>query len=406
LPALLFAATGNLSPVAILVFAALYGTMLAITAKLSTVFRQSGGAQLYAQHAFGPVVGFQVGWFVVAGSMAGASASLHVMVSYLAAVLPVFDDPVIRLATMAVAAVTIFAISASGAVRAIETIALGTILKLGPILILIGVGLATNGVPTDITLPTFSAFESVALLLAFAFSGCDIAVNAAGEAKNPRKTLMPALFANLAMVAVFYALVQLAYSASAPDASNADIPLAAMGTSLLGPTGALMVSIAAIFSTATLALNLFFVVPRILFGMGRRGLLPHVFAYVSPRFQSPVVAIGFFAAFVAAFALSGTFEVLAELLVSVEQLGFLVTIGSLIVMWRRNDAGLRETMDFRWAIIIPIATAYVIWLLLQLNANSVFYTGGMIVVGTALYLASNVSAVRQEGIDLPETRSL
>ncbi|MEL6487168.1 MAG: hypothetical protein AAFQ13_08495, partial [Pseudomonadota bacterium] len=127
---------------------------------------------------------------------------------------------------------------------------------------------------------------------------------------------------------------------------------------------------------------------------------------VSPRFQSPVVAIGFFAAFVAAFALSGTFEVLAELLVSVEQLAFLVTIGSLIVMWRRNDAGLRETMDFRWAIIIPIATAYVIWLLLQLNANSVFYTGGMIVVGTALYLASNVSAVRQEGIDLPETRAL
>ena len=81
LPALLFAAAGSFSPIAILVFACLYGTMLAVTAKLSTVFRQSGGAQLYAQHAFGPAVGFQVGWFAVAGSMAGASASLHVMVS-------------------------------------------------------------------------------------------------------------------------------------------------------------------------------------------------------------------------------------------------------------------------------------------------------------------------------------
>lgn len=405
LPAMLFAAAGNFSPIAILLFACLYGTMLAIIAKLSTVFRQSGGAQLYAQHAFGPAVSFQVGWFAVAGSMAGASASLHVMVSYLAAVFPVFDDPVIRLATMAFAIVTFFAISASGAVRAIEAIAVGTVLKLAPILILIAVGLTQNGIPTDITLPTFGAFESVALLLAFAFSGCDMAVNAAGEAKNPRKTLMRALFANLAMVAVFYALVQLAYAASAPDASQADIPLAVMGASLLGPTGALMVSVAAIFSTATLGLNLFFLAPRILFGMGRRGILPHVFAYVSPRLKSPVVAIAFFGAFVTVLALTGTFELLAKLLVSVEQLAFLVTIGSLIVMWRRNDAGLRESMGFRWAIIIPVATGYVLWLLLQLDVNSVFYTGIMIVVGTALYLASKVSAVKQDGIDLPESAS-
>ena len=142
LPALLFAAAGSFSPIAILVFACLYGTMLAVTAKLSTVFRQSGGAQLYAQHAFGHAVGFQAGWFAVAGSMAGASASLHVMVSYLAAVFPVFDDPVIRLATMTFAAVTFFAICASGTVRAIEAIAMGTILKLTPILILIAVGLS------------------------------------------------------------------------------------------------------------------------------------------------------------------------------------------------------------------------------------------------------------------------
>lgn len=405
LPALLYSAAGSFSPVAILAFACLYATTLAVVAKLSTVFRQSGGAQLYAQHAFGEAVSFQVGWFTVAASMAGASASLHVMVSYLGAVFPVFDDPLLRLATMAFAALTFFAISASGATRAIEAIALGTVLKLAPIGILIGVGLTQNGIPTDITLPTFSAFESVALLLAFAFSGADIAVNAAGEAKNPRKTLMPALFANLAMVAVFYALVQLAYSASAPDPSRADIPLAAMGTSLLGPTGALMVSIAAIFSTATLTLNLFFLVPRILFGMGRRGLLPHGFAYVSPRFKSPVIAIAFFGAFVLVLALSGTFELLAELLVSTEQLAFLVTVGSLIVMWRRNDAGLRETMGFRWAIIIPVAIGYIIWLLLQLDANSVLYTVIMLVIGTALYLASKGSAVRQDGIDLPEGRA-
>ena len=405
LPALLFAAAGGFSPIAILLFACLYGTVLAVIAKLSTVFRQSGGPQLYAEHAFGPAVGFQVGWFSVATSMAGASASLHVMVSYLSAVFPFFEDPVVRLVTMGLIVALFVAITASGAVRTIEAIAVGTVLKLAPVLALIGVGFWQNGVPSEITLPTFSSFESVALLLAFAFSGCDVAVQAAGEAKEPRKTMMPALFANLAGVAIFYALVQLAYSATAPDASQADTPLAAMGDALLGPTGVLMVSVAAIFSTATLSLNMFFLVPRVLYGMSRRGLLPHFFAYVSPRFKSPIASILFFGGFVAVLALSGTFELLAVLLVSVEQLGFLAVIGALIVMWRRNDAGLREAMDFRWAIIITVAVGYIFWLLTQLEASSVLYTGLMIAIGTALYLASKGSAVRQDEIELPEERA-
>lgn len=405
LPALLFAAAGTFSPIAILLFAGLYGSVLAVVAKLSTVFRQSGGAQLYTEHAFGPAVGFQVGWFSLATNIAGAAANFHVLVSYLAAVFPFFDNSIVRLVTMGLLALTFMAISMSGAARSIEAIAVGTVLKLSPILALIVVGFWQNGVPLEVALPAFSEFESIALLLAFAFSGCDIAVYAAGEAKEPRKTMMRALLMNLAGVAVFYALVQLAYSATAPDPSQVDIPLAAMGEKLLGPTGALMVSLAAIFSITTFQINVFYLVPRLAYGMGRRGLLPHIFAYTSPRFQSPVVAIGFYGAFVTGLALSGTFELLAVLVVSVEQLGFMAVIGALIVMWKRNDAGLRETMDARWAIIIPVAIGYIVWLMSQLSAVSVVYMGVMVAIGLALYFASKRAAVKQEGIDLPEGRT-
>lgn len=405
LPALLFAAAGSFSPFAILIFACFYSSVLAVIAKLSTVFRQSGGSQLYAEHAFGPTVGFLVGWFSVTSNMAGIAANLHVLVSYLSAIFPVFEDTLIRLTTMTLLVVTFAGISASGAVRAINAIAVGTVLKLTPILVLIGIGLAQNGVPSDIALPRFSEVESIALLLAFAFSGCDMAVHAAGEHKEPRKTMMPAMLWNLAVVAAFYALVQLAYSTTAPDASQSGIPLAAMGEKLLGPTGVLMVSVAAIFSTATLQQNLFYLSPRLMYGMARRGLLPHVFAYVSPRFKSPVVTVGFYAILVGALALSGTFEQLAVLLVSVEQLGFLAVIGALIVMWQRNDAGLRDAMDFRWVVIITVAIGYIIWLLSQLEPSSILSTGIMVGIGLALYLASRSSAVRQDEIDLPESRA-
>lgn len=404
LPALLFVAAGSFSPFAILIFACLYGCVLAVVAKLTTVFRQSGGSQLYAEHAFGPAVGFQVGWLALGSAMAASGASFHVIVSYLAAIFPYFGDPAIRLATIGAMIVTFTAISISGTARSVGVIAVGTVLKLAPVALLVTIGLAQNGIPTQISLPVFSEFESIALLLAFAFSGCDIASVAAGEIKEPRKTIMPAMFATLAGVALFYALVQLAYIAIAPDPSALDAPLAAMGEKLFGPTGNLIVSLAAIFSVATLQLNGFVVFPRIAFGMARRGLLPHVFAYVSPRFRTPAVAIGVYGAIVVTLALSGTFEILATLMVSVEQIGFAAVIAALIVMWKRDDAGLRASMDLRWAIIVPVAIIYIGWLMSQLAVGDVLRTLAMIAVGLVLYWMAKGGAVKQDGIDLPEGR--
>ncbi|MEM7690072.1 MAG: APC family permease [Pseudomonadota bacterium] len=373
--------------------------------QLSTRFRQSGGGQLYAEHAFGPATGFLVGWFSLSVNIAGCSASYHVMVSYLAAIFPVFDDPAIRLVTIGALIAVFFAITATGTSRSINAIAFGTVLKLSPFVVLIALGFAQNGVPTEVTLPAFGEFESIALLLAFAFSGCDVAVYAAGESREPRKTMTRALATNLIGVALFYALVQLAYNSVSPDPSQVDIPLAAMGEKLLGPTGSLLVSIAAIFSIGTLQLNLSFLVPRLAYGMARRGLLPHIFAFVSPRFKTPIVAIGGFSALVAAMSLTGTFELLAILAVSVEQLGFLIIIAALVAMWWRNDAGLREDMGLHWALIIPVAVGYIGWLMSQLEPQSVLYMALMVAAGVVLFFASKGSALRQDGIDLPEGRT-
>lgn len=403
LPALLFVAAGTFSPFAILIFACLYGTIVAVAAKLSTVFRQSGGHQLYAEHAFGPAVGFQIGWFGLVANMAGAAANFHVLVAYLAAIFPVFDVPAIRLGTILSLIVFFTAISISGTARSIKVLAVGTALKLVPVIVLCVVGLSRNGVPTDVSLPTFSEFESIALLLAFAFSGCDVAVVAAGEAKNPRTMLMRALFTNLAVVATFYALIQLAYVAVAPDPSVTDRPIAAMGDALFGPSGSLAVSIAVIFSIATLLLNVFVVIPRIAYGMARRGMLPHAFAYVSPRFKTPAVAIAAYGSIIAALSLSGSFAVLAVLLVSVEQLINITMIAALLLMWKRGDADLRRTMGIGWAFIIMVASGYTIWLLSQLSSESVLNTAAIVLIGLILYALSRRAGVKQDIIELPES---
>lgn len=405
LPALLFAAAGTFSPYALLLFACLYGCVMAVVAKLSTIFRQSGGAQLYAQHAFGPVVGFQAGWLALVTNMIGASANFHVFVSYLAALFPVFEAPEARLAAIAALIALFTAISISGTTRSVGAIKLGTVLKLAPLLLLCALGLAQNGFPTEVSLPVFSEFEAIALLLAFAFSGADVAVVAAGETQEPRRTLMRAIFLNLAGTALFYALIMWAYIAIAPDPANVDTPLAAAAAKVLGPAGTLMISVAAIFSVATFQLNVFVAMPRIAYGMARRGLLPHPLAYVSPRFKTPIAAIGAYGTLVAILSLSGSFAALATLMVSVEQILFASSIAALIVMWRRNDAGLRESMGARWIAIIAVAIGFVVWLFSQVPLDTLLPTLAFVGVGFGLYLVSRRGAVVQDGIELPEGRA-
>ncbi|MFL0354860.1 APC family permease [Erythrobacter sp. GH1-10] len=405
LPALLFAAAGTFSPFAILIYACLYGSIMAVIAKLSTIFRQSGGAQLYAQHAFGPVVGFQAGWLALATNMIGASANFHVLTSYLAAIFPFFDDPVIRLTTIAALIVFFTAISMSGTSRSVSAIKLGTVLKLSPLALLCILGFAQNGVPTDVQLPVFSEFEAIALLLAFAFSGADVAVAAAGETKEPRKTLMRAIFINLAGIAILYAVIMWAYIAIAPNPGEVDAPLAAAGEAVLGPAGVLMISLAAIVSVAVFQLNVFVAIPRIAYGMARRGLMPHPLAYVSPRFETPIVAIGAYGAVIALLALSGDFTSLATLMVGVEQVLFILSIAALIVMWWRNDAGLRNSMDARWALIVPVAIGVALWLFSLVPLESLKVIALFVAVGFVLYFASRRTAVAQDGIELPEGRA-
>ena len=64
LPAAAFAMLGSFSVWAVLLAGATVGLLVLCYAKASSYFDQPGGAYLYAREAFGPFVGFQVGWTI------------------------------------------------------------------------------------------------------------------------------------------------------------------------------------------------------------------------------------------------------------------------------------------------------------------------------------------------------
>jgi amino acid transporter len=385
LPALLYAGVGDIAPLVVLAFALLAAMPMLVIAKLSTMFAQSGGSQLYVERAYGPLPGFLAGWSVMGGNVAARAANFHVLVSYLAAMFPLFDDPVLRMGTILALIASFTTLSVLGTRQSLGVLWLGTVLKVGPILVICLAGLLVNGVPRTLHLPEFTQVESIALLLAYAYSGGNLATVAAGEVKDAQRTVFLSILTNLAVIALFYAFVQWAFIAINPQDVNADRPLASAGEAVLGPWGVAAISMAAIFSTGCNQLAMFISMPRVLFGMGQRGLLPAALARVSPVLLTPATAIIVYGSLVALLAVSGTFATLATFMVALEALLFLAVVLALPVMWLRNEDATNKGNRAKWGTLVMLAACFEVWMLLQAPASAVVPTIGVLLAGTGAY---------------------
>lgn len=400
LPALLYAEVGNFAPWMFLIFGLMFSCSILISARLSTMFQSSGGPQLWSQAAFGPFVGFQVGWVMVIAMAAGRAATFYVLVSYLAVIFPVLDGAIARAAALAFILTALTAISLSGMKNSIGSLALATILKLAPIGLLCVLAFAAGGIATTFALPRFGAFESVALLVYFAFSGANSSAFAAGEFKDPRRDLPLTMLGSLAIIILFYMAVQWAYIATgAPQAEGNATPLAMAAETVMGENGALILSLAAIFSIAANALSYSIAGPRVIFGMAERGLLPARFAHVSRRFGAPDGAILLFAAIITLMLASGAFTFLATMTSLGSQVVVICYVGAFAVLMRRTTETHDGMLPRRWWPAMAVAAGFAAFTIVQAPASAFALLAGLLVVGTGLYF---VAGRGEQGV-LPAT---
>jgi APA family basic amino acid/polyamine antiporter len=129
----------------------------------------------------------------------------------------------------------------------------------------------------------------------FTFIGLDAVSTAGDEVKNPQKTMPRAIIAALLVVTTIYVLVAVAGlgTQSADEFGSeeqAEAGLAVILTNILhGQTWAgTILSLGAVISIFSVTLVVMYGQTRILFAMGRDGLLPSMFAKVNPRTMTPV----------------------------------------------------------------------------------------------------------------------
>ncbi len=388
MPAILYSTLGSFAPWMILLVGMMVGCSTLVIAQLASMFRQSGGPQLYAQAAFGDGPGFQIGWLLLCAVIASRAANSHVLVTYLAAIFPFFNDPLVHTLTVLVLIGLLTWINVAGMKAAVSGLFAGTVLKLVPILLVCIVGYAQAGIVTEFKMPTLGAVEGTALLVYYAFSGGFANSYAAGEIKNPRRTIPRSMIVSLLSTIALYMFVQFAFNAVVPAVDDNGTPLAAMGRDVLGEAGSIMMALAAIFSIATNQHSMYMAGPRVLFGMARRGLLPATFAHLSARSGVPDRAIYLFSGLVAVLSLTGGFVFLADVMGVAAQIVTLSALGAFVVLRRRGQEGHPLGVGPWWYLCIAIAAAFAIFAAAQADLGAFAVLGALIVFGTGLYFVA------------------
>jgi basic amino acid/polyamine antiporter, APA family len=382
LPATVAADFGTLAPW-LFALVGLASLLIAIPFSRSVAaFPESGGPATYGR-VFGTLAGFELGWIYYVARATAFAANLNVLISYLARWWTGADGGAVRTGLMIVVVAGFALINIYGVRAAMRVLGGLTLLKTVPLILAAVAALAIAGVPAPGPLPPLAEVETGVLIVFYAFVGFENAVVPAGETRNPERTLPRAMLGTIGRIALLYFVVQLAFVALFPNGleTGADAPLLALGERLIGPAGASVLGVTAIFSLAGNLHGNMAATPRVTFAMSERGELPRWFAVIHRNFETPIASILFFAAFVAALAVSGSFVWLAVVSTLARMIIYAVTI---LALPRAPKRPARLTGS-HWAIA-AIGVLICALVAAQADAKAWITLGALSAAGLLLYL--------------------
>jgi APA family basic amino acid/polyamine antiporter len=325
-------------------------------AEMAAMHPVAGGAYSYAYAIFGEVFAWIIGWDLILEYGMGAATAAVGWSFYFQDLLQGFnlnlppwaasaalghDQGLINLPAALV--VLILALLLILRTRTNALVARGLVfLKLGILLLVVLVGMLyvrpENWQPL-VPLGGFSLIQGASLVF-FAYLGFDVVAITAEEARQPQRDVPMGIIGSLLLCTAIYIVVTLVLVGMAPYRQiSAAAPFAAVFKQVGLPWVAGLVSVGALGGITSVLYILLLAQPRVLFAMGRDGLLPGWTARLHPRFHTPhitTLVCGLLVALLAAFT-------------PIEKLAFLCNIGTLfaffivclgvfVLRWTRPEA--------------------------------------------------------------------
>jgi basic amino acid/polyamine antiporter, APA family len=340
LPSKVFNLIGSYSLIAFVVCAVVVTLIILCFAEVGSRFDETGGPYLYAREAFGPAVGFEIGWLIWLARLTAFAANVNLLVAYLGYFLPAATNPFWRASIITMVVAVLATINLIGVRQAAIVSNAFTVGKLIPIIIFIAVGLFFLNPPAFAlgARPTTGAFSQSVLLLIYAFTGFEMAAIPAGEVRDPKRNLPHALLIAIGVVALLYILIQVVCVGTLPELAQSEKPLADAGMRFMGGAGAAIISAGAIISITGNLNILVLSGSRVPFAMAEQKQLPSLIGKIHRRFSTPYISILITAGLMLLFALQTSFVKA----LTISAIARLVTYGatclSLPVLRRRSDA--------------------------------------------------------------------
>ncbi len=389
LPSGAAAAAGTAAPFVYLICAAVIGCVVLCFAEAGSRVPLTGGPYAYVEAVFGRYIGFLAGvllWMIGTTAVAGVASAFAEGLGTLLG-MPALRNPIIVATFVGLALINI-----RGVKQGTRLIVVLSIAKLLPLLVFVGVGVffiqPANLAVGD--LPAPASLARAAIILIFAFSGCESALVPSGEVKDPARTVPRALAIAMIGVTLLYLAVHLVAEGLLGDrlATVKTAPLAFAAEQFLGTPGRWLLLIGATISMLGYVSGMTLAVPRALWKFAQDGLLPPAVGAIHPTFRTPHVAIVVQTALVGLLALFNSFEQLAVISNLAALLLYAACAVATLILRQR---GVRQEGAVPFSVpggpIIPVVTVLLIgWLLTSITRDEWTVLGATLAVASVIFV--------------------
>ncbi len=368
-------------------------------AELAGAMPRSGGIFAYLLEAYGPLPAFLFGWtelVVIRAAALGAIATIFA--EYLGYFVPLTALQVRFVAAAAI--IAIGAINYLGVQRAAVLQSATTVLKYAALMALGLLAFTASGGSARHFVPAWPAGVSLSLLatalipVLWTYDGWADPATMAGEIADPQRNLPRALIAGALCVTLVYLVVNVGFLYALPPAQMADSRLIASTVAsqipLLGAAGTAAIA-AAVILAAFSGLNASMMTgSRVFFAMADRGLFFRGVARVSPRFDSPSVAIWLATVLGVAYVLANDFAQLADKFILGIWPFYALTVAAVFVLRRKRPDLPRPYRVWGYPLVPAIfllASVFMVLNALVTDPRDTGVTLLIIVAGVPVYLA-------------------
>lgn len=391
LPSGAAAAAGTAAPFVYLICAVVIGCVVLCFAEAGSRVPLTGGPYAYVEAVFGPYIGFMAGvllWMIGTTAVAGVASAFAEGVGALVGV------PAIRTPLIVVAFILLAFINIRGVRQGTRVIVIMSVAKLVPLLLFIGVGVFFI-VPANIAvdhMPAPASMARAAVVLFFAFSGCESALVPSGEVKEPARTVPRALAIAMIGVTLLYLAVHLVAAGvlGAELATVKTAPLAVAAGQFLGSPGRVLLLVGATISMFGYVSGMTLAVPRALWKFAQDGLLPRAVGAIHPVYRTPHVAIIVQTSLVGLLAVFNSFEQLAVISNLAALLLYAACAAATLILRQR---GVRQEGAIPFSVpggpVIPVITvAMIAWLLTSITVQEWTVLGGTLAVASVIFVVA------------------